>query len=248
MPTECRNPPDCGAGRPVGRPAPRPGKPGPGGGSPQVGAARDQGVVHRPPSQAGEAARYPADAFLVEAGRVPCRAARARRGPGRFPPDSARGTPVILAGGLNAGNVREAIRSAAPDAVDVSSGVESAPGRKDPDRVRAFVEAVRACPTPPITEGGYSDARKNLPGSTVRTSHPGGTGRARPLRPVRGALRGRDADAGAAGAGGGVPRRIVPRRTFRRSSAGCCGTTPAGPRPCSTPGASRSAAAARRSG
>jgi phosphoribosylanthranilate isomerase len=49
-----------------------------------------------------------------------------------------------LAGGLNAENVHVALASLRPDMVDVSSGVESSPGRKDPEKVRAFVEAVRA--------------------------------------------------------------------------------------------------------
>lgn len=51
--------------------------------------------------------------------------------------------PVVLAGGLNSGNVGEAIRVVAPYAVDVSSGVETSPGRKDPELMREFVEAVR---------------------------------------------------------------------------------------------------------
>jgi phosphoribosylanthranilate isomerase len=49
---------------------------------------------------------------------------------------------IILAGGLRADNVVRAIRSFAPDVVDVSSGVEVSPGLKDPARMRAFVDAV----------------------------------------------------------------------------------------------------------
>ena len=51
------------------------------------------------------------------------------------------GKRVILAGGLNPENVGEAGRRVAPHAVDVASGVESAPGRKDPEKVREFVAA-----------------------------------------------------------------------------------------------------------
>ena len=55
----------------------------------------------------------------------------------------AAGVHLVLAGGLTAENVAEAISVARPDAVDVASGVESAPGRKDPAKVRAFVAAAR---------------------------------------------------------------------------------------------------------
>lgn len=52
--------------------------------------------------------------------------------------------PFMLSGGLDAANVADAIRATDPLAVDVSSGVETAPGVKDPTLVRAFIAAVRA--------------------------------------------------------------------------------------------------------
>lgn len=58
----------------------------------------------------------------------------------RLPPTDR---PVILAGGLHAGNVGDAIRRFRPFAVDVSSGVESAPGVKSSAKMRAFFSAVR---------------------------------------------------------------------------------------------------------
>jgi phosphoribosylanthranilate isomerase len=54
------------------------------------------------------------------------------------------GKPIFLAGGLTAENVADAVHEVRPYAVDVSSGVEAAPGKKDPQKVREFIRNAKA--------------------------------------------------------------------------------------------------------
>ena len=68
------------------------------------------------------------------------------------PPDRPERPGVFLAGGIHAGNVAEAIRTLRPFAVDVSSGLESAPGHKDFSRIDAFMDAFREAQDPPQNE------------------------------------------------------------------------------------------------
>ena len=98
----------------------------------------------RGPETLKELPDYPTDAWLLDS-YVPGQAG----GTGaRFKWDLAvaatkLGKPVFLAGGLTPENVAEAVRQVRPFAVDVSSGVESVPGRKDAAKVRAFVRAAK---------------------------------------------------------------------------------------------------------
>ena len=70
------------------------------------------------------------------------------------------GIPFMLSGGLDAGNVAEALRITRAPGVDVSSGVERAPGVKDPDKIREFIRVARAAEEP--LQLGVSDIVSNI--------------------------------------------------------------------------------------
>jgi len=92
-----------------------------------------------------QAPRYPAAAFLVECAGGPLPGGNAMQWNWSDARRLPRERPVVLAGGLTPDNIRLALASGDPDAVDVSSGVESAPGRKDIGKVTAFCRTVAAC-------------------------------------------------------------------------------------------------------
>lgn len=76
--------------------------------------------------------------------------------------DAAAQVRMVVAGGLNPENVREAIETLEPWGVDVVSGVEAAPGRKDAEKVRAFVEQARAAALRVGSTGGVGWGEKRI--------------------------------------------------------------------------------------
>jgi phosphoribosylanthranilate isomerase len=114
-------------------------------------------VAHFGPEAAAQAAEYAGDP-AVDAVLIDSRTATAIGGTGIvFDWDEAARTlfgpnftaRMIAAGGLGPANVAEAIARLQPWGVDVASGVEASPGRKDPAKVRAFVENARAAAAHP---------------------------------------------------------------------------------------------------
>ena len=90
-----------------------------------------------------DAAAYDASAFLVECGKGPLPGGNAKAWRWQDVSGFSDRHPLVLAGGLDAGTVAEAIAAADPDAVDVSSGVEIRPGVKSLEKISRFIAAVR---------------------------------------------------------------------------------------------------------
>jgi len=92
-----------------------------------------------------DALTYKASAFLVECGKGTLPGGNALAWNWEKASGFGKKHPFILAGGLSPENVSRAVTATLPDAVDVSSGVESSPGRKDLDKVKSFIDAVFEC-------------------------------------------------------------------------------------------------------
>jgi phosphoribosylanthranilate isomerase len=90
-----------------------------------------------------EAATFDVDGYLVECARGPLPGGNAMAWDWGAARDFGGRHPLVLAGGLSPDNVADAIGAGLPSAVDVSSGVEASPGRKDPDKVARLIAAVQ---------------------------------------------------------------------------------------------------------
>ncbi len=87
---------------------------------------------------------FPCSCFLLDAGRPGQPGGTGETCDWTIAAEAARSRRIVLAGGLGAHNVGDAIRAVRPYGVDAASGIEESPGIKDPQKMRAFVEAVRA--------------------------------------------------------------------------------------------------------
>jgi phosphoribosylanthranilate isomerase len=91
-----------------------------------------------------EIPKYQTDAYLLDAYSPEARGGTGKKFNWDLAVEAQKfGKPIFLAGGLTPENVAEAVRKVRPFGVDVSSGVESAPGKKDHAKVQAFIQAVR---------------------------------------------------------------------------------------------------------
>jgi phosphoribosylanthranilate isomerase len=102
----------------------------------RTGARVIKALRVRSRADVADAERYHTDLHLLDS------PGNARTWDWRLAGERRTRTPLVLAGGLTPENVGEAIATARPWAVDVASGVEAAPGVKDPAKVRAFADAV----------------------------------------------------------------------------------------------------------
>ena len=86
---------------------------------------------------------YPATAILLDAWHPEKFGGTGAACDWQLAAEMAMQTTIILAGGLTPNNVAEAVTIVQPNGVDVSSGVEQSPGKKDPEKVKAFIENAR---------------------------------------------------------------------------------------------------------
>ncbi|MGV8081882.1 MAG: phosphoribosylanthranilate isomerase [Syntrophales bacterium] len=122
---------------------------------------------------------YPVKAFLADGGDANRRGGTGRTADWNRSAELGRAFPLVLAGGLRDDNIREAIALVRPRAVDINSGIETAPGIKDHERMRRIIASVREAGEP--GEGdGPAIFRRLLPGTDRRSVDVPGTRKDKP--------------------------------------------------------------------
>jgi len=89
-------------------------------------------------------AGYPVRAILLDHREAECYGGTGKTSDWNLARSIRAAFPLILAGGLREDNIEEAIRTVAPDAVDLNSGVEASPGEKNPEKVRSIIKMIRS--------------------------------------------------------------------------------------------------------
>jgi phosphoribosylanthranilate isomerase len=110
----------------------------------QFGVMSMKAFRMRGPETLAELPKYQTDAWLLDAYSADAYGGTGGKFNWSLAVEATQfGRPIFLAGGLTPDNVAEAVRQTEPFGVDVSSGVELAPGKKDHAKVRSFIQAVR---------------------------------------------------------------------------------------------------------
>ncbi len=102
-----------------------------------------KGVSFQREEEIGELRNYPVSAVLMDAHDPGQYGGTGKNSDWKLAIRVKETHPLILAGGLNRENIREAIEKVRPQAVDINSGVEIQPGKKDPRKIKEIVEMVR---------------------------------------------------------------------------------------------------------
>jgi phosphoribosylanthranilate isomerase len=105
-------------------------------------------VSPRTPEELGKLGTYRVRAFLADARDADHYGGTGKRADWELAAKLGESHPLILAGGLDAGNIAEALAAVSPNAVDINSGCERAPGIKDHDRMRQIIGMIRGAGPP----------------------------------------------------------------------------------------------------
>lgn len=93
--------------------------------------------------QASHLSDYPVSAILIDTSHPELYGGSGKKSDWDLAVAVKEHCSLILSGGLNLGNIEEALRVVSPDAVDINSGVELSPGKKDPEKVKKIIEIVK---------------------------------------------------------------------------------------------------------